>query len=105
VESSAETGNRQLLDAGQSGSLSATPRSLEPFVDPKTVAAFLAIPRADVLRMTREGTIRGYPYKGRLRHVYRYRLSEVAADFEAFACTPKRTMREAPVSRRRKSNG
>ena len=55
--------------------------------------------------MTREGKIRGYAYKGRLRHVYRYRLSEVSADFEAFASQPKRTMREAPVSRRRKSNG
>src|SRR5262249_51138967 len=78
---------------------------LEPFVDPKTVSAFFSIPRADVLRMTREGKIRGYAYKGRFRHVYRYRLSEVSADFEAFASRPERTMREAPVSQRRRPNG
>jgi len=82
-----------------------SPFRLEPFVQADTVAAFFSIPRSDVLRMTREGKIRGYPYKGRLRHVYRYRLSEVSADFEAVASKTKRTMPEAPVSRRRKSNG
>ena len=75
-------------------------------MDVKTVSAFLAVSRADVLRMTREGKIRGYPYKGRLRHVYRYRLSEVSADFEAFARHERRISEVAPVSRRReKSNG
>jgi hypothetical protein len=88
------------------GSVSASPFSLEPFVDAKTVSAFLAVSRADVLRMTRDGKIRGYAYKGRLRHVYRYRLSEVSADFEGLV-SHKRTISEvAPVSRRReKSNG
>jgi len=90
--------------SSETGEAPASPFQLEPFVDPKTVSAFLAIPRADVLRMTREGKIRGYPYKGRMRHVYRYRLSEVSADFEALACQPKRTMPEAPVSRRRRSS-
>jgi len=106
VEMATETEmNAQFCGSEQSGSLHEPRFRLEPFVDAKTVSAFLSIPRADVLRMTREGKIRGYPYKGRLRHVYRYRLSEVSADFEALACSPKRTMREAPVSRRRKSNG
>ena len=78
----------------------------EPFVEAEIVSAFLSIPRSEILRMTREGRIRGYPYKGRLRHVYRYRLSEVSADFKALASKPERTMRDvAPVSLRRKSNG
>jgi hypothetical protein len=83
-----------------------SPSPLEPFVDAKTVSAFLAVSRADVLRMTRDSKIRGYAYKGQLRHVYRYRLSEVSADFEGFA-SHKRTISEvAPVSRRREtSNG
>ena len=84
----------------------ASPFPLEPFVDAKTVSAFLAVSRADVLRMTPDGKIRGYAYKGELRHVYRYRLSEVSADFEGLD-SHKRTISEvALVSRRReKSNG
>jgi hypothetical protein len=35
----------------------------------------------------------GYSYKGRLRHVYRNRLSEVSADFEGLA-SHKRTISE-----------
>ena len=77
------------------GNLPASPFPLEPFVDAKTVSAFLAVSRADVLRMTRDCKIRGYPYKGRLRHVYRYRLSEVSADFEAETpCTTSRSPSE-----------
>lgn len=78
----------------------------EPFVDAQTVAAFLSINRAEVLRLTREGKIRGYAYKGYLRHVYRYRLSEVSEDFAAFAYQPKGTIAGAALVRqRRKSNG
>ena len=76
---------------------------LEPFVDAQVVAEFLAVRRAEVLKLTREGRIRGYAYRGRQRHVYRYRLSEVSQDFEALgrATIPA----AAPVSQRRKSNG
>lgn len=79
---------------------------LEPFVDAQVVAEFLAVRRAEVLRLTREGKIRGYAYRGQQRHVYRYRLSEVSADFEALL-TPARCIMTAavPVSQRRKSNG
>lgn len=78
----------------------------ERFVDAESVAAFLSIPRADVLKLTRQGKIRGYAYKGYLRHVYRYRLSEVSADFAAFAYQPKGTIAGAALVRqRRKSNG
>lgn len=97
-------GDRRQTDPDQTNAPSSA-FPLEPFVDAKTVSAFLSIPRADVLRMTRERRIRGYPYKGRLRHVYRYRLSEVSADFENFGYQGQRTMPEAPVSRRRTSNG
>jgi len=77
---------------------------LEPFVDANIVAEFLALRRPEVLRLTQEGKIRGYAYRGRQRHVYRYRLSEVSHDFEALgrATIPA----AAPVSRRRSiSNG
>jgi len=77
---------------------------LEPFVDAKVVAEFLALRRPEVLKLTREGKIRGYAYRGQERHVYRYRLSEVSQDFEALgrATIPA----AAPVSRRRNiSNG
>jgi hypothetical protein len=78
----------------------------EPFVDPHAVAAFLSISRTEVLKLTRQGKIRGYAYKGDLRHVYRYRLSEVSKDFAAFAYEPKRTIAAAALVRpRRKSNG
>lgn len=78
----------------------------EPFVDAKAVAAFLSINRADVLRLTRQAKIRGYAYKGQLRHVYRYRLSEVAEDFSTLVYQPKGTIAGAALVRqRRKSNG
>jgi hypothetical protein len=78
----------------------------ERFVDAETVAAFLCIRRTEVLKLTRLGEIRGYAYKGQLRHVYRYRLSEVSEDFASFAYQPKGTIAAAaPGSRRRKSNG
>ena len=78
----------------------------EPFVDAATVAMFLSVRRAEVLQLTRAGKIRGYPYKGRQRHVYRYRLSEVNADFTALCTAPRSTIAAAaPVSRRRKPNG
>lgn len=78
----------------------------EHFVDAQAVAAFLSISRAEVLKLTRQGKIRGYAYKGYLRHVYRYRLSEVSKDFAAFAYQPRGTIAAAAlVRRRRKSNG
>jgi hypothetical protein len=85
------------------GPLTAPIAQLEPFVDAKVVAEFLALRRPEVLKLTREGKIRGYAYRGQERHVYRYRLSEVSQDFEALgrATIPA----AAPVSQRRKSNG
>jgi hypothetical protein len=78
----------------------------ERFVDAESIAAFLSISRSDVLKLTRKGKIRGYAYKGSLRHVYRYRLSEVSADFAAFVYQPKGTIAGAALVRqRRKSNG
>ena len=79
---------------------------LEPFVDADAVAKFLSLRRPEVLKLTREGIIRGYPYRGQLRHVYRYRLSEVGADFAALRKPARSTISQAaPVSRRKKSNG
>ncbi len=79
---------------------------LERFVNAQTVAEFLAISKANVLKLTREGKIRSYPYRGIQRRLYCYRLSEVNSDFAAL-CTPARGTipPAAPVSQRRKSNG
>ncbi len=80
---------------------------LEPFVDAQAVAEFLSLRRPEVLKLTREGKIRGYAYRGRQRHVYRYRISEVSSDFAAqIAPVQARIPAAAPVSQRRKtSNG
>ena len=87
---------------GTPGANSAPPECAarpEPFVDAQTVADFLALRRSEVLKLTREDKIRGYAYRGRQRHVYRYRLSEVIQDFEALG---RATIPEtAPVSQRR----
>ena len=40
----------------------------EPSVDAQVVAEFLAVRRAEVLKLTREGKIRGYAYRGQQRH-------------------------------------
>jgi hypothetical protein len=78
----------------------------ERFVDAETVARFLSLSRSEVLRLTRSGRIRGYAYKGYLRHVYRYRLSEVAEDFSTLVYQPKGTIAAAALVRqRRKSDG
>jgi hypothetical protein len=79
---------------------------LEPFVDAKVVSELLAVRRAEVLKLTREGKIRGYAYRGQQRHVYRYRLSEVSSDFAALLTPVRGTISAAAlVSQRRKSNG
>lgn len=79
----------------------------EPFVDAQVVSEFLAIRRAEVLKLVREGKIRGYAYRGQQRHVYRFRLSEVSSDFVALLTPARSTIpAAAPVSQRRKhSNG
>ena len=89
------------------GGTAAAPVSrLEPYVDAQVVAEFLAVRRAEVLKLTREGKIRGYAYRGQQRHVYRYRLSEVSSDFAALLTPARCTISvAAPVSQRRKSNG
>jgi hypothetical protein len=89
------------------GAMTTPPVSgLEPYVDAQVVAEFLSVRRAEVLKLTREGKIRGYAYRGQQRHVYRYRLSEVSADFAALLTPFRGTISAAaPVSQRRKSNG
>jgi hypothetical protein len=77
----------------------------EPFVDADTVAEFLSDSRDEVLKLTRAGKIRGYPYKGRQRHVYRYRLSEVAEDMAALRKPAQSKIPPAAPVSRRKSNG
>lgn len=56
--------------------------SVEPFVDADNIATFLGAERKVVMKMVREGRITAYPFSGRLRHTYKFRRSEVAADME-----------------------
>jgi hypothetical protein len=100
----------QMPTAGQEGAsrveavIPAPVSQPEPFVDAQVVSKFLSVRRTEVLKLTRDGKIRGYAYRGQQRHVYRYRLSEVSQDFEALGRATIPTA--APVSRRRNiSNG
>jgi Helix-turn-helix domain len=53
---------------------------LEPFVDANAIAAYLKVTRRQVLEMTRQGLIPGYPLGiGSSRRLWRYKLSEVDA--------------------------
>jgi hypothetical protein len=50
------------------------PDSFEPFVDADRVAEFLSLTRREVLKLTRQGRITGYPCSGSKRVTYKYRL-------------------------------
>ena len=94
------------MDSGRIGMFDRTAAApIEPYVDADTVAAFLSDTRDSVLKLTRAGKIRSYPYKGRQRHVYRFRLSEVAEDMVAMRKPAQSTISPAAPVRRRKSNG
>jgi hypothetical protein len=97
---------KQFTPKGAPKSTSDTFSGIEKFVDAEVVADFLSIRRDEVLKLSREGAIRSYPYRGQQRHTYRYRLSEVSADFAALLNAHRSTITAAaPVSRRKKSNG
>ena len=51
--------------------------TFESFVDAEAVADFISVSRREVLKLTREGRITGYPISGKQRKTYKYRLSEV----------------------------
>jgi len=51
---------------------------LEPFVTAERVAEFLGLTRRQVLTMARTGEIPAHPISGRKRHVWTFRISEVA---------------------------
>jgi hypothetical protein len=57
-----------------------SPETFEPFVDVEKVAEFLSMSRREVLKLTREGRISGYPISGKQRKTFKYRLSDVEAD-------------------------
>lgn len=57
----------------------------EPFVDADTAAEFLSTNRREVLKLTRQGVITGFPISGRLRKTYKYRLSVIAEEMTAIA--------------------
>jgi hypothetical protein len=59
------------------------PTDFERFVEADTVAEFLSITRREVLRLTRQGVITGFPISGKLRKTYKYRLSMIAEEMMA----------------------
>ena len=64
--------------------------TIEPFVDADAVAEFLSLTRREVLKLTRSGTITGYPISGIMRRTYKFRLSVVADEMTSF---PKSALR------------
>jgi hypothetical protein len=73
--------------------------AIEPFVDADAVAEFLSLTRREVLKLTRCGTITGYPISGILRKTFKYRLSVVADEMTAFSQSARRTKHiDAPAS-------
>lgn len=84
-----------LLNAPASGP---TPRLLsdefgefEPFVDEATIGRFLGLEPRRVLEMTRAGQITAHPIGG-IRKTWRFRVSEVAADFDRLKKPARATM-------------
>lgn len=51
---------------------------LEPFVDAARAAEFLGMPRKTVLNFARRGSMPAHPVGEGRRHVWRFRLSELA---------------------------
>ena len=66
------------------------PTDFEPFVDADTAAEFLSTNRREVLKLTRQGVITGFPISGRLRKTYKYRLSLIAEEMTAIANAAQR---------------
>jgi hypothetical protein len=54
----------------------------EPFVDEHVVARFLKVERRRVLEMARDGQLPAHPI-GRTRKTWRFRISEIDAQFNA----------------------
>ena len=57
----------------------------EQFVDSQRAAEFLAVPRRTLLNMARRGSIPAHPLGDGLRHIWRFRLSELASWVQAKA--------------------
>lgn len=78
--------------------------SEEPFVTDEVIAVHLSLSRKEVQRLTRAGTITGYPCSGKIRKRYRYRISEVSRDF-ARLCQRPRDRSSPSDSEPEKKNG
>ena len=77
----------------------------ERFVTEEVVAEYLSLSVHQVLELARRQVIRAYPI-GRIRHKWRFRLSEVAEEITALAKPAQRTiLPAAPTSRRNRPNG
>jgi len=74
--------------------------AIEPFVDADAVAEFLSLTRREVLKLTRSGTITGYPISGIVRKTFKYRLSIVADEMTSFPKSALRTnqIHSTPIS-------
>jgi hypothetical protein len=90
VLDSRSAGNRILL-VGKDGNTpleSMPPPSgefggFEPFVDEQVIANFIGLTPRRVLELAREGVITSHPIGG-IRKTWRFRVSEIAADLEAY---------------------
>ncbi len=55
------------------------PFAFEHFVDGHRAAEFLGMPRKTVLNLARRGSIPAHPVGNGLRHIWRFRISELAS--------------------------
>jgi len=75
----------------------------EPFVDEEVVASFLQITTRQVLEMARSGEIPAHPLGRGLRKRWRFRISEVSAQFSNDTTRSRANLRTAvPGATRRK---
>jgi len=55
----------------------------EQFVDGQRAAEFLGLPRKTLLNLARRGTVPAHPIGDGMRHIWRFRLSELASWIES----------------------
>jgi excisionase family DNA binding protein len=67
--------------------------AMEPYVTTEVVAEYLGDSRKNIQRMAREGILPAYPFSGKARKTYKFRLSEIDADF-----AKRRTLSTTPTA-------
>ena len=78
---------------------------LEPYVDADCAANFLSLTRRRVLELARARKLPGHPIGDRARHIWRFRLSEIAAAVSSTGKSCFASMERASIVRPRSVPG